>query len=119
MTSKTPVHLSLNHLVELKKHLTQVYIEETVLNYILELVRTSRSLPQLSHGVSVRGGLHFLSATRALAFLRGRDFVTPIEVQDLAIPALAHRLCFKDGTENYEAKCQVIQQLLKQVPAPR
>ena len=87
--------------------------------YISDLVRATRSHTDISHGVSVRGGLQFVSAARALAFVRGRDFILPRDVKDLAVPVLAHRLCFVTGDPDQKLRHQIINEILEQVTAPK
>lgn len=97
----------------------KVHVEKTVLEYATELVRATRSAPQVSSGVSVRGGLQLLSAARALAFVRGRGFVTPREIADVAVPALAHRLCFMSGEPDTRLREGAIRTVLERVRPPR
>jgi len=82
--------------VALCKAAALTHIEESVLEYVADIARATRARTEVNHGVSVRGGLLLISAAKALAFTRGRDFVIPTDVSDLAIPALAHRLTFSD-----------------------
>ena len=70
-------------------------------------------------GASPRGSLALLKAARARAGLRGRTFVTPDDVKDMAVPALAHRLILRP--ELWVSKVspvQVVEDLLAQVPTP-
>jgi len=69
-----------------------VYVAPAVRGYLLELVRHTRSHPQLAMGASPRASLLLFKAARVLAALRGRDFVLPDDVQELALPCLAHRI---------------------------
>ena len=117
-TEKHSATLPLAQILDLRKKTSKVRIEENVLRYLNECVRKSRTLPGVTYGISVRGGLQYLAAAKALAFIRGRDFVTPLEIQDLAQPTLAHRLCFIDGTEDIKKKNDSISLLLKQVRPP-
>lgn len=70
----------------------QIHVSPAVRNYLLELVRVTRCHPQLAMGASPRASLLFFRAARVLAALRGRGFVLPDEVQELALPCLAHRV---------------------------
>jgi MoxR-like ATPase len=71
---------------------TDVYIDDVVVEYITEIVRKTREHPQVAVGSSPRGSLALLKASRALALMNGRDFVTPDDIKTLAVDALAHRL---------------------------
>jgi len=96
-----------------------VHIEETVLRYLMHIVRETRNIVGIGHGVSVRGGLQFLHAAKALAFVRGRDFALPRDVKDLAVPCLAHRLFFNGMEIENLAKSQMIQEILSRIPEPK
>jgi MoxR-like ATPase len=67
-------------------------VDQAVLDYIVHLVRQSRTLPSLSLGASPRAGVMLLQAAKALATLRGKTYVTPEEVRELVFPVLRHRL---------------------------
>jgi MoxR-like ATPase len=111
--------LTIEQTLELRAAVTLVHVEESVLEYGSDLVRATRVCEGVSHGVSVRGGLQFISAARALAFIRGRDYVLPKDLTDLAVPALAHRLCFFSGEPDTRLRCQTIQQVLERVKPPK
>jgi MoxR-like ATPase len=70
----------------------RIYVSSAVRNYLLEMVRRTRSHPQLAMGASPRASLVLFKAARVLAALRGRDFLLPDDVQELALPCLAHRI---------------------------
>lgn len=71
---------------------TRVFVHDAMLDYIGRLVRTTREHDAVEVGPSPRGALALLRCSRALALVRGRDYVTPDDVKDLAIDALAHRI---------------------------
>lgn len=106
-------------LLKLKDEVKKIHIEDSLLKYIQHLIRATRNLPDISYGASVRGGIHFCILSQALAFLRGRDFVTPTDIQDLAIPVLAHRISFRNGQQNSGAKIEILSQLLKSIRSPK
>lgn len=70
----------------------QVFVEESVLDYILKLVTATRTEAEFKGGISVRGGLALRTAAQARALLQGRDFVMPDDVAELVVPVFAHRL---------------------------
>jgi MoxR-like ATPase len=72
-----------------------IYLDEVIIEYIAEIVRRTREHPQVEVGSSPRGSLALLKASRAMALMRGRDFVTPDDIKALAVDALAHRLILK------------------------
>jgi MoxR-like ATPase len=79
-------------IIKLQSLTGQVFIEETVLEYILKLVTATRTEAEFKGGISVRGGLALRTAAQARAILRGRDFVMPDDVSELVGPVFAHRL---------------------------
>jgi len=86
----------LDALVEEARH-TEVTPE--VGDYVVALVRCTRELPSVALGASPRAAVHLLAAAKAAARLRGREFVTPDDVADLARPVLAHRLVMTPEAE--------------------
>ena len=74
-----------------------VRIEDSVLEYLLALVRATRSSKRLTVGASPRGALYLSRAAQAHALLGGRDFVLPDDVKTLAVPVLAHRVIGPSG----------------------
>lgn len=119
-TEKTlePV-LTLEQTLELRAVVSLVHVEESVLEYASDLVRATRVSEGVSHGVSVRGGIQFISAARALAFVRGREFVLPQDVSDVAVPALSHRLCFLSGEPDTAHRQQTVRNILERVKPPK
>ena len=69
-----------------------IHLSGEVKQYVVDLVGATRSSPELRLGASPRSGLQLVRASRARAALDGRDYVLPDDVQELAIPVLAHRL---------------------------
>ena len=75
----------------------QVRMEDPVLDYLLEIVRLTRSSGMLSLGVGPRGGMSLHRAARAMALIRGRDYCLVDDVKELAVSVLAHRVVPKAG----------------------
>jgi MoxR-like ATPase len=69
-----------------------VHLSDEVRQYVVDLVGSTRRSPDLRLGASPRAGLQLVRASRARAALEGRDYVLPDDVQELAVPVLAHRL---------------------------
>lgn len=109
--------------LRLQAGVEQVRLHPSVADYILALAEKTREAPELSLGVSTRGALALAGASRALALLRGRDFVLPSDVQELAVPVLAHRLLPAVGQGDPHAGDRswaesMLRSLLEQVPVP-
>ncbi|MCH7231238.1 MoxR family ATPase [Glycomyces sp. L485] len=82
-------------LVKMQQALEHVTVEDSVGRYIVAIVAATRNHSQLQVGASPRGSLALLLASRALAVLAGRDFVTPDDVKGVAGAALAHRITLR------------------------
>jgi MoxR-like ATPase len=104
----------------LRAHAHRIRVDETVLEYALRLVRQSRSLPSLALGASPRAAIMLLQAAKALALLRAKDYVTPDEIQIMALPVLRHRIRLTPEAEiEGLTPDSCIQSLLAQVDIPR
>jgi len=94
--------------------------EKGVQKYILDIVRSTRGHESLQFGAGPRASLALLEAGRALAALRGRDFVTPDDIKTMAVPVLEHRLILRPEFEIEGLSIgEVIQSILQQVAVPR
>jgi MoxR-like ATPase len=98
----------------------QAKLSEPVANYIVGIVRATRSSPDLSYGASPRSGAMLAAAARAHAALDGRDYVIPDDVKALALPAFRHRVVLSPAAEIDGRKADdIIRQILESVEAPR
>lgn len=100
--------------------LPQIHIEAQLLDFIAALVHKTREHADILIGCSPRASLALLYGARALAMIRGRDFVIPEDIKDLAIPALNHRIVLTAEKEMEGGKVDdVITGLLVQTEVPR
>jgi MoxR-like ATPase len=101
-------------LISLHDTVTDVHVDESLEQYILAIVRATRSHPDVALGASPRGSLALYKTAQALAALRGRDYVIPDDVKTLAPLTLAHRLIVKPESQlrghNAEA---ILEQILE------
>jgi MoxR-like ATPase len=111
---------------ELGRAVEDVFVHELVDEWIVKLVRSTRTLREVEVGASVRGSLALVKTARAWALLHGRNHVLPDDVQQLFIPVLGHRLILAPSylaeTRNLtrdETLEQIERQCLELVPAPR
>lgn len=97
-----------------------VNVEENVLDYLLDLVARTRKHSDLALGASPRAAVVWLQASKAKAWLSGRNYVTPDDVKIIALPLLRHRLILNPETQLEGLKTEaVIAAILKQIPVPR
>ncbi len=96
-----------------------VYAADAVKQYVVDLVRATRTTSELRLGASPRAALHLLRAAKARAAMSGRGHVLPDDVQSLASPVLAHRLLPSTDTQlARRSAADVIGSILAQVPVP-
>ncbi|HHO53476.1 MAG TPA: MoxR family ATPase [Deltaproteobacteria bacterium] len=96
-----------------------VDVPELVEEYLLDLVRATRSDPRFVRGVSTRGAQCLHRAVRAYALVKGRRYATPEDVRALAGPVLAHRVLARSGHgPTSDASTTAIQGLLDEIPPP-
>ncbi|MEU6997728.1 MoxR family ATPase [Nonomuraea sp. NPDC046570] len=96
-----------------------VYVSQPVKRYAIDLVTATRHSPDLRLGASPRSTLQLVRAARAHAALSGRDYVIPDDLQELAIPVLAHRLLPSvEAQGQRRLPEQVVTELVRRVPVP-
>jgi MoxR-like ATPase len=95
----------------------RVFVEDSVLDYILKIVTATRTEADFKAGVSVRGGLALRMAAQARALLRGRDFVVPEDVQGMVGPVLAHRLTLARQTSDALEERRTVLAALRRIVA--
>ncbi len=106
-------------LLEMQQAIEAVHVDESIGRYVVELVGATRESPSVSVGSSPRGSLALVKLSRCRAALAGRDFVTPDDVKNVAIPALAHRLVLRPELwVQRRTGADVVQEVLDQVPTP-
>jgi MoxR-like ATPase len=86
--------ISTEELQKLQRVVEDVYLDELIETWILDLVSATRELDEVALGASVRGSLALERGARARALLHGRDFVSPDDVEALFLPVLGHRIVF-------------------------
>jgi MoxR-like ATPase len=91
-----------------------VRVEDSIKQYILDLVRATREDDEITLGVSPRGAVSLHKATQALAFIDGRDYAIPDDVKLLAPHVLSHRLIPAGGKRSRT----IIDRLLRSLPIP-
>jgi MoxR-like ATPase len=108
-----------NDIVRLRRTATAVRIDERILEYIEHLVEATRLNEKLRVGSSMRGALALTRCARIWAAADGRDYVLPDDVQDLAVPVLAHRIILNAETAfKGETAEQIVSEILESVPVP-
>lgn len=95
----------------------EVYVDPAVSDYIVRLVASTRTHPDVYLGASPRGSIALYRAAQALAGLLGRDYVIPDDIKALAEPALAHRVIIKTASSIHDiSAANVVRELLEATP---
>jgi MoxR-like ATPase len=112
--------LDSRQIVALQADVRQVAVEDSINQYLLDLVTITRHCDDLQVGVSPRGALALYRAAQASALVAGRNYVVPDDVKLLAVPALAHRVITKGYLHGgqREAVEALIERLIDEVPVP-
>jgi MoxR-like ATPase len=112
--------LSAEQVVSLQHQVRQVRVEETLIDYLLDLMAATRYHPDVHLGGSTRAALALYRAAQALALVEGRDYVVPDDIKRLASAVLAHRILTRstrqDGSAN--AAEEIVRDILAQTPIP-
>jgi len=112
--------LNAETLEQVRQATRAVRVEPEVRDYILQIVRRTRQNEFLLVGASPRAGIALLNVSKALAMIRGRDFVTPDDVKQVALPVLRHRVILKPESEVEGLNAdRIVMSLLEAVPVPR
>lgn len=111
--------VSAEDLTELYDAFQKVRCEQPVIDYVINIANATRRSEQIELGVSPRGSLALLNASRAYALLKGRDYVRPDDVQRLCLPVLLHRIRLKSQALLKRQKAdRVLRDLLSTLPVP-
>ena len=113
---------------DLTRQVSLVYVDPLIIDYAVRLVAATRAPQSLglvdlatyvSYGASPRGSLHLVAAARALAGLRGRDYVVPADVRDLVLDVLRHRLVLSyEALADHVTADEILNRIVEAVNAP-
>lgn len=84
--------ITVEEFMELRKQTNDMYVHDSIYEYIVTLVEKTRTDPLFSMGASPRGSIALLRMTKAMAVLDGRDYVTPEDIRDVFVDVLGHRV---------------------------
>jgi MoxR-like ATPase len=112
--------LSAEEVVSLQQQVRQVRVEESLADYLLDLITATRYHPDIHLGGSTRAALALYRAVQALAFVEGRDYVVPDDIKRLAVAVLAHRILPRSPRADSASSAaeEVVQEVLAQTPIP-
>jgi MoxR-like ATPase len=119
LSEVTPV-LSAEQMDEYRQKVKEIHIDEALLRYIAQVVSRTRNDAALYLGASPRASLAIMNGAKALAAIRGRDFVTPEDIRQVALPVLRHRIILTPEKEMEGGRPdEVIAQIMQRLEVPR
>ena len=108
------------NLVSMQNEVENTYIKDSVVKYIVDLITATRNNEDILRGASPRATLAVTAMAKAVAQLRGRDYVLPGDVREVFIWTIAHRLILSPKAEGQgKTSEQILTEIISQVPAPR
>ena len=109
-----------NKLVEIQEEVSNMFVTDDIVNYIVDLVSKTRDHVDLLRGASPRASLILTSMTRSYAYLANRNYVIPSDVQSVFPAVMCHRIRLTQEAEvNKKTTLEVVNDILETVPAPK
>lgn len=104
----------------LQEQVQEVEVEDSVMEYLLDLIGATREHPEIRLGLSSRAGLHLKHAAQAVALLEGREYVVPGDVRRMFVPVARHRVLLSAAVQGrgLERRRSVLGQILRSVEGP-
>ena len=101
--------------LSLQRDVREISVEDSLVDYLIRIVRSTRDAEILDLGVSPRGSLALYHASQALALLRGRNFVIPDDIKELVVPVFAHRIVVNSRYSTGQRRSQEAEAALKEI----
>lgn len=118
-TDVEPV-LDMETFLSIRKEIQEVTLSESILDYMMQIVRKTRESDSIRFGASTRAGISIGRAAQAWAYLSNRNYVTPDDIKMVTKPALRHRIQLSPHMELEGATVeQIIEELVGSIPVPR
>ena len=112
--------LDLEAFLSIRKEIENVTVNDSILDYTMQIVRKTRESESIRFGASTRAAISIGKAAKSWAYLSGRDYVTPDDIKMVAKPALRHRIQLSPHMELEGVTIdQIIEELVGSVPVPR
>ena len=107
-------------LMQMQREAAEVYIKPEIVDYIVSLVGATRAHPMIARGASPRATLSVTAMAKAVAYIQGRDYVVPKDVQNVLVQTLSHRLLLAPEADAKAITAeQLLEGILAQTSAPR
>ncbi|AGB18180.1 AAA family ATPase [Thermoanaerobacterium thermosaccharolyticum] len=111
--------VSIMEILKMQNEVKSVYVDDSILDYIITIVNNTRNLPTVLLGASPRAAISLMKASQAKAFIEGRNYVLPDDVKYLSVPVLSHRIILKNEARfNNLDERSVIKDILNATKVP-
>jgi MoxR-like ATPase len=107
--------MSESDVLELQKLVSEVRVDEALIEYLLNIVEQTREIETIELGISPRGTLSLFRAAQALALIEGRDFCIADDIKRLVLPVFAHRIIVNSRSTNLKHKTRESEQILRDI----
>ena len=107
-----------DEVIAARENVTKVHIDESLESYVVSLVQATRVNPAVRLAASPRAGINLVKMAQSCAFVNGRDFVNPDDIQHVFFPVMEHRVFAKDSNTPGASR-QILEGILKQVQIPK
>ncbi|MFQ5569571.1 MAG: AAA family ATPase, partial [Rhodothermales bacterium] len=112
--------LTAAQVAEYQQTVRQVHVEEPLIRYVAQIIYQTRDHSALYLGASPRASIALMTGAKALSAMRGRDFITPEDIQEIAYPVLRHRILLTPEQEMEGRRPDdVIKGILERIDVPR
>lgn len=112
--------ISKHELLQMQDQVRQVYVDDKVLTYLSKIVDGTRNHSMISLGVSPRGTLAFMDMAKARAYVQGRNYVLPEDVQKVSKAVLAHRLLLNGKARmSHITEADIVEEIVNRVAVPK
>jgi MoxR-like ATPase len=107
-----------DEIIAARENVCKVHIDESLETYVVSLVQATRVNPAVRLAASPRAGINLVKMAQSCAFVNGRDFVNPDDIQHVFFPVMEHRVFAKDSNTPGASR-QILEGILKQVKIPK
>jgi MoxR-like ATPase len=110
--------VTMEDIAYVQNNYNMVHVSEEIKKYIIEIVKATRDHREVELGCSPRATLNMMKGSQALAAIRGRDYVIPEDIKELAIPILSHRLMLENELSSGNKSKSIIEEIISTIKAP-
>ena len=105
-------------LLTMRREVEDIYINDSIYQYIVNLTQATRNHPQIRLGISPRGALALMQMSKACAYAQGRDYLLPDDIAFICADVFCHRLILHGTDDSLEQTQNLVHEILKSVPVP-